>query len=175
MQNFLCPSQVNILKELRNLKWTRAFIRLVIRNPVCFRVTKVGQFPYILNNFISVKIHITCIAPCCYPTVAGATHSTGYLGGIAHLTCPEKRPCQTEVCRIGWIRGVDKKDKFIARNTFFHKNKIIKANFTYEDRYHLDMLGNLSIYDLVLNDAGNYTCIRTNNEDLVVQLDVVGK
>ena len=67
------------------------------------------------------------------------------------------------------------RDRFIVRKTFFNKNATVKAGFTSDDRYHLDVLGNLSIHNLALHDAGNYICIRTNNDNLVVQLDVAGK
>ena len=66
-------------------------------------------------------------------------------------------------------------NKFIVRKTFFNKNRTVKANFTIDDRYHLDRLGNLSIHNLTLNDAGNYTCVRINNDNLVVQVVVAGK
>ena len=134
-----------------------------------------GQFPYIQYNFISVNIRVTCITQSRYSIVAGATHSTGYLGGIGYLTCPEKHLCQSQICTISWIRGVADKDKIIARQKFVIKDKIKKTKFAYSDRYHLDRASNLAIHNLTLDDAGNYTCIRNYNDNWVVQLDVLGK
>ena len=119
---------------------------------------------------------IKIIAQCRCPLVAGAAHSMGYLDGIGSLTCPVKIPCQTTVCRVSWSKITDK-ETIIARQTIVKNNNAfsVKKHFIKNNRLNLDQTGRLTIHNLTRNDAGNYTCIRSNNDLLVVQLDVVGE
>ena len=45
----------------------------------------------------------------------------------------------------------------------------------YLNRFYLDRAGTLTIHNLTLWDAGNYTCHRTGKKDLVVTLNMIGK
>ena len=96
---------------------------------------------------------------------------TKYVGDMGRLTCPEKRPCQSAVCKVEWYKKTN--ETAVATQTRIKKMNSIKNN-TNNDRFHLERSGTLIMRNLTLGDTGNYTCQRTDGDDFVLQLDVVG-
>ena len=131
-----------------------------------------------------MNIRITTIAKCCYPIIAGAMSFTGHFGSIGFRTCQQKLSWHTKVCRMSWLKGIDN-ETTIARLTFVNNSNttFVRTYNTYSNRFYLDRTGSLHIYNLTLNDVGNYSnagyysnvCMYKSNDDLVVQLDVVGE
>ena len=106
----LCLLYIDILTHLRNLAKASAFryyyISVWILEYGKFRCSLNSHLPFItcMETGLSIKSTVQFY----YPIFAGATHFTGYFGGTANLTCPEKLPCQSRVCRIYWFRGTYK-------------------------------------------------------------------
>ena len=96
---------------------------------------------------------------------------TKYLGDMGRLPCPEKRPCQSAVCKVEWYKETN--ETAVATQTHIKRMNNVKNN-TNNGRFHLDRSGALIIHNLTLGDTGNYTCQRTDGDDFVLQLDVVG-
>ena len=97
---------------------------------------------------------------------------TEYLGDMGRLPCPEKRPCQSAICKVEWYKGTN--ETAVAIHTNFKRTNITKNN-TNDGRFYLDRKGTLIIRNLTLGDSGYYTCERTDEDDFALQLDVVGK
>ena len=77
---------------------------------------------------------------------------------------------------MSWLKLTNKETKIASQTFVKNKNKtLVKTYNTYSNQFYLDRTGSLHIYNLTLNDAGNYTCIRNNNGNLTVGLDVFGE